>query len=260
MKRRLLLIVLVLLGLSKVSAQEKDFYGIFNHVGAGLSVGTEGIGINVAAPVTKYLEVSAGVNFMPGIKPSWDVDVDDINIDYQGHNYNIPMSEINIEGKFARTTGEFKVSCYPFGDKNALFVAAGFSFGGSAIAKLKGHSDDVRDFMADPTVPDAVKNEVYAQIDKYEVQFDNNGDVKGEVKANAFRPYFGLGYGRMVPKKRVGFRAELGLQIHGKLKVYQGGSEVKIDDIDVVDDELSDFIDKFKVYPVLKFTLTGRIL
>lgn len=104
------------------------------------------------------------------------------------------------------------------------------------------------------------KNEVYAQIDKYEVQFDNNGDVKGEVKANAFRPYFGLGYGRMVPKKRVGFRAELGLQIHGKLKVYQGGSEVKIDDIDVVDDELSDVIDKFKVYPVLKFTLTGRIL
>lgn len=256
MKKRLLLIALVLLGFTKVSAQNENFYGVFNHVGAGVSVGTEGIGINVASPLTKYLEVSAGVNFMPGFKVDGDVDVDFNDINVGGTAVEVPVDQVNIEGKFARTTFDFKVSCYPFGDKNALFVAAGFSFGGSKIAKLKGHSDDLQRFIADNP---QYKDLIYAQIDKYQLNFDENGDASGEIKVNSFRPYFGIGYGRLVPKHRVGFRAELGLQVHGHMKVYQGGSEVKTDDLADVDDDISKIIDKFTVYPVLKFTLTGRI-
>lgn len=256
MKKILLLCLLVQLGIARVSAQDESFYGVFNHVGAGVSVGTEGIGINIATPLTKYLEVSAGVNFMPGFKVDGDVDVDFEDISVYGQHIAIPVDEVNIEGKFARTTGEFKVSCYPFGDKNALFVAAGFSFGGGAIAKLKGHSSDLQNFIASNP---QYKDLIYAQIDKYQVKFDDNGDVNGEIKVNSFCPYFGIGYGRLVPKHRLGFRAELGLQVHGKLKVYQGGSEVNTDDLADVDDDISNIIDKFKVYPVLKLSLTGRI-
>lgn len=136
-----------------MQAQVENFE-IFRHVGGNLNVGTEGIGFDVATPVTDYLEVSAGMSFMPGFKVDGDVNVKPIRITGAP---DIPMNSVNIEGKFARTTANFKVSCYPFGTQNALFVAAGFSFGGKKIAKLKGHSEDVKNFMADPQYPADVK-------------------------------------------------------------------------------------------------------
>jgi hypothetical protein len=57
-------------------------------------------------------------------------------------------------------------------------------------------------------------------LDKYNVKFDENGDVNGDVRVKKFRPYAGLGFGRLIPKKRVGFRFELGCQFMGKMKVY----------------------------------------
>lgn len=149
-----------------MQAQVENFE-IFRHVGGNLNVGTEGIGFDVATPVTDYLEVSAGMSFMPGFKVDGDVKVKPIRIT---DVTTIPMESVNIEGKFARTTANFKVSCYPFGTQNALFVAAGFSFGGKKIAKLKGHSENVKNFMADPQYPADVKNQVYAEIDKYDVR------------------------------------------------------------------------------------------
>ncbi len=256
MKKLFLFLALALSCFAKSSAQNESFYGVFNHVGAGLNVGTEGIGINVAAPLTKYLEVSAGIDFMPGFKINGDVDVNDLNTS----GYTIPIDAVNVEGKFSRTTMNVKFSCYPFGDRNNLFVAAGFSFGGKKIAKLKGHSDDILNFMQRPDVPDYVKDEVYAQIDKYQVKFNENGDVLGDVRVSGFRPYLGLGYGRLVPKKRVGFRVELGAQFHGKMKIYQSDKLVDTNDIDDVDDDISKIVDKLPVYPVLKFTISGRIL
>ena len=83
--------------------------------------------------------------------------------------------------------------------------------------------------------------------------------VNGDVRVNAVRPYLGLGYGRLVPNKRVGFRFELGVQIHGKIKVYQDDAEVPVGDHLDSDDDLSKIVKDLTVYPVLKFTLTGRI-
>jgi hypothetical protein len=78
---------------------------------------------------------------------------------------------------------------------------------------------------------------------------------------NAFRPYLGLGYGRLVPRGRVGFRAELGLQFMGHIKVYQNDSKLDIDQfVNKGDDSLSKWVNKLAVYPVLKFMLTTRIL
>lgn len=263
---RTLLPLVALLFCSTVQAQKVEDFGVFKHMGAGVSVGTEGIGINVATPVTNYLELGLGVNFMPGVKIKGDVDVNDIKYTYTDAGtglsvpVTIPMSEVNVQAKLARTVFDFKANVYPFGTKNDLFVAAGFSFGGKKIAKISGHSEDVKNFMARTDVPEAAKDQVYAEIDKYQVDFDHNGDVKGYIRVNAFRPYLGLGYGRLVPKHRLGFRVELGCQFMGKMKIYQNGKEVNINELDKnKDDDVSKFVDKFKVYPVLKFTLAGRL-
>ena len=35
------------------------------------------------------------------------------------------------------------------------------------------------------------------------------GDIKADLRCNSFRPYLGLGFGRVVPKNRLGFRWEI---------------------------------------------------
>lgn len=57
-------------------------------------------------------------------------------------------------------------------------------------------------------------------------------------------------------------RLELGCQFMDKLKVYQNDTEVDIDKAleDAGEDDLSKFVKDLKIYPVVKFSFTGRIL
>ncbi len=264
MKKLLIVCGLVLLGMQNVSAQKVDDFGIFEHVGANLGVGTEGISIGVAAPVTNYLEVGLGVNFMPGFKANGDVDINVKSTDNPGLKAvlkNYDLRTINIEGNMARTTLDFKVSAYPFGVKNDFFVVAGFSFAGKDIVSIEGNNSEIGRLYAEhPEYRDEIKRIITANVDQYDITIDDKGHAEGDVRVNAFRPYLGLGYGRLVPKGRVGFRVEAGVQFMGKMKVYQNDTEVNITELKKGNDDLSKIIDKWKVYPVLKFMLTTRIL
>ena len=259
MKKLFVVCVAMLMGSASASAQEwwDDIdRGVFNHVGLNASIGTEGIGVGVAAPITDYLELGFGVNFMPGIKVKGDVNVD----------FNVPQGlippgiqtsdKVKITGNFARTTMDVKLSVYPFGDRSSFFVAGGFSFGGAKIAKITGHSDLVETVIKEYP---ALKDNFSAELDQYDVKFDDNGSITGDIRVNKFRPYVGLGFGRLIPSSRVNCRFEMGCQFMGKMKVYQNDAEVKIDKMNDAGDDLSKVIDKLKFYPVLKLTITGRI-
>ena len=252
MRKIFLVCAMAIMCHGQVSAQDFE-RGIFNHLGANVSVGTEGVGLGIAAPCTDYLELGFGINFFPNVKVNGDVSIGAIVTNV---GYTIPASKVKVEGAMARTMMDFKVNAYPFGSKNAFFVAAGFSFGGKKMFDLSGHSDAIADAIR--LYPE-LENHIYAEIDKYDVHFDKNGNVEGDVRVKDFRPYLGLGYGRLIPKNRVGFRFEMGVQFMGKMKVYQNDSEVDTNDLNKADDDLSKWIDKLTVYPVMKFTLTGRI-
>ena len=244
MRKILLVFVITVLGIGQASAQDFE-RGIFNHLGANFSVGTEGIGIGIAAPCTEYLEFGLGINFFPGIKIK-----DDVTIDVAG----LPIdNKVNIKGSMSRTMLDFKANVYPFGNRSSFFVAAGFSFGGKKIFDLNGHNDDVAGLTPQE------RSLIAADLADYRLEFDENGDINGDVRVKSFRPYLGLGFGRLIPKKRVGFRFELGCQFMGKMKVYQNDTELDTDAPEKGKDDLSKWLDKLKVYPVLKFTLTGRI-
>lgn len=241
--------------------------GVFNHVGVNVSAGTEGIGVGVSAPVTNFLEFEAGVNFMPGFKLSGDLDVPSKNITVSQGGYSTqittPKATVNAKGDFSRTTFNFKAHVYPFGANSKFFVAAGFSFGGEKIAKITGHSDEIAKFVNENAqYKEEILKQIGAQVGKYNIKFDENLDVTGDIRSNGFRPYLGLGCGRLVPKNRVGFRVEAGCQFMGKLKVYQNGTEINLKEAlsDAGEDDISKFVDKWKVYPVLKFSIVGRIL
>ena len=223
MKKLFIACLAVLMGSVSASAQEwwDDMErGVFNHVGLNVSASTEGIGVGVAAPITDYLELSAGVNFMPSIKIKGDVNVDynigQLPIDIPSHD------KVKITGDLKRTTMDVKLNIYPFGGNSSFFIAGGFSFGGEKLGTLTGHSDVIQQAVNDyPAYKDLILSSITAELDKYNVKFDEKCNINGDIRVKKFRPYVGLGVGRLVPKHRIGFRFEAGCQFMGKLKVYQ---------------------------------------
>lgn len=148
MKKLMMMAVILLAGLGSVMAQSDYKRGIFNHVGLNVGAGTEGISVGVAAPVTNFLEVEAGVNIMPSFKLSGDLDVD-VNTSSlpQVPDFQYPTSAtIHAEGAFDRTTFNVKANLYPFGGGSKFFIAAGLSIGGEKIAEVTGSCDELRDF------------------------------------------------------------------------------------------------------------------
>ena len=260
MKTRLLTIATtVLLGAGSATAQD-DFYGVFNHLGINAGISTEGITVGAATPITPYLELGMDANFMPGIKVKGTVNIGagDIRIPTATggvDTYHIDKGD--LEGNFSRTTFNARLSVYPFGERNAFFIAGGLSFGGKKLAELSGYCSEVARLYSEH--PEYTE-QITAEIDKYKIVIDRKGNVEGDARVKSVRPYVGLGYGRLVPKNRVGFRIEAGCQFMGKIKVYQNGQELNAVLNESGDDDLSKIIDKWTVYPVLRLTLTGRIL
>lgn len=253
---------------TEVEESEYQFNrGIFNHVGINVGAGLEGISIGVAAPITNFFEIEAGLNIMPGINIKGDVDIpaSSFNISQGGQTVSVPIpdSKVNAEGNFSRTSVNVKAYVYPFGSNTKFFIAGGLSMGGKKIAKVSGKSDELAQFAkAYPEYRDEILDAVAANLGGYKVSLNDDFSVDADVRCNSVRPYLGLGFGRLVPKNRIGFRFELGCQFMGSLKVYENGQQVDLDQIlkDTGNDDISKVIKDFKIYPCLKFSLVGRIL
>ena len=248
-------------------AQKEYKRGFLNHVGINVGAGTEGISVGLAAPVTSFFELEAGVNVMPSFKLSGDLDVE-VNTSSlpQVPNVQYPHeATIHAEGSFDRTTFNVKANLYPFGGGTKFFIAAGLSIGGEKIAEVNGSCDQLREFsqsLPSQELKDQFRQAVSANLAGYNLQFDENYNVQGDIRCKKVRPYLGLGFGRLVPKNRLGMRLELGCQFMDKLKVYQNDTEIDINKAleDAGDDDLSKFVKDLKIYPVVKFSFTGRIL
>ena len=261
--------VILLTSVGSVMAQKEYKRGFLNHVGINVGAGTEGISVGLAAPVTSFFELEAGVNVMPSFKLSGDLDVD-VNTSSlpQVPNVQFPKeATIHAEGSFDRTTFNVKANLYPFGAGSKFFIAAGLSIGGEKIAEVSGSCDELRDFSNkhlknNPDLEKQFRQTLSANLGGYNLELDENYNLQGDIRCKNVRPYLGLGFGRLVPKNRIGCRFELGCQFMGKLKVYQNGNEIDINKAleDAGEDDLSKFVKDLKVYPVLKFSLTGRIL
>lgn len=267
MKKLMMVAVILLTSVGSVMAQNEYKRGLFNHVGLNVGAGTEGISVGLAAPVTSFFEVEAGVNVMPSFKLSGDLDVD-VNTSSLPQVPNVqypPEATIHAEGSFDRTTFNVKANLYPFGGGSKFFIAAGLSIGGEKIAEVNGSCDQLRVISQKlPTqeLKDQLRQAVTANLGGYKLELDENYNLQGDIRCKKVRPYLGLGFGRLVPKNRLGMRLELGCQFMDKLKVYQNDTEIDINKAleDAGEDDLSKFVKDLKIYPVVKFSFTGRIL
>ena len=250
--KKLFLFIMACLSLSSIQAQskqEKEF-GFFNSLAIGANVGTTGWGIDVATPLGNHLALRAGFTIMPNFSYSDDVDV---SINYTSSyipDGQIPAT-IEVEGTMGRTAGEILLNYYPF-KRSSFFLTGGAVFGGDKVVKVKGHSDELAQYQD-------LAGKAGIEIGDYTIPVDQHGNVSGGIKVSSFRPYIGLGFGRIVPKnKRVGFLFELGVQVHGTPEVYTDYGKLG-DLLEEADKEFSDILDKINVYPVLRFRLCGKI-
>lgn len=220
-------------------------YGFFNSLTVGVSGGSTGLGFDISTPIGNYLQLRVGMNMMPDISYNENLSFD-ANYQTYSTTYNV-----DIKGSLKRSTTDIILNLYPF-KRSSFFIAGGISIGGKEVVKINGHSDDAERLIAQG-------EKVGIEIGNYNIPFDKNGDVEGGIMVKNSRPYFGLGFGRAVPKKRVGFMFELGAQLHGTPEVYTNkGTLDRLQE--QYDNDYSKIIDNLKVYPVLKFRICGRIL
>lgn len=219
---------------------------VFNHLGVNAGVGTTGISIEAATPITNFVQLRAGASFVPSIKFHT---TETINYSLMG----VPtQTDARINGDFKRTQGQVILNVYPI-PKCSLFVSAGAYFGGKKLIRISGHSDEVA-----AAQEAGVINTV--TIGNYELPLEDNGNVHGYMKVANVRPYVGIGWGRAIPSKLVNFNVELGVQMHKTPKIYDStNNEVPISAGLDNDDTFQKIMDKLSVWPVLTFRISGKI-
>ena len=251
--RHLVLPLAILCGVLTAGAQEKD-KNMFNHLSVGVTAGTPGIGFDVAAPIGNYVQVRAGVAFMPSIKFGTDLDVSDGS---EIAGYKIPET-VEVEAKVGFTNGKLLFDVFPF-KRSSFHITAGAYFGSSAIIKAYNKKDGLLADLAEYNRKNP-GNEIGYELGDYLLTPDDKGNISAEIKTASFKPYIGLGIGRAVPKKRIGFMFEAGVQFWGSPKLYCNGDRLTEDDFNGEDGGLMKTLSKITVYPVINFRICGRIL
>lgn len=255
------IVAALLLVTSGAKAQNEGDSFLFTHLGAGVSIGTDGVGIEVATPVTPYLGLRAGVSFIPKIS----VNVHDIEYTRNGND-----GEGDVKASLKKFDGKLLVDVYPFGNKLSLHLTGGLFVGSDELIRGSFKED-----LAAPIGGGIVKK--IGQAEWLVEAIDHKVELR--LMTKKVKPYLGIGFGRMVPKpnKRVGVSCDLGVQFHGTPD-FQGFATAHTisgdlhkwvtlsgNDFDFgedfkenVDDAL-DIVHKVKVWPVLNIRITGRI-
>ena len=203
---------------------------------------------------------------------------------------NLP-TQIGVEGKLSNTTFHFLVDAYPFGDASSFHITAGAYFGPEKVIKVYNKEDGfmtpinqwnnaILGAEANPTSPlyTAVVQPnnlqmIGAELGDYFITPNpaDQGNVEASIKVGGFRPYLGIGFGRAVPKSRVGVQFDLGCQFWGSPEVvaptydktsglYNSDTTLKESNAGGDAGGVIKVISKVSVYPCMTLRITGRIL
>ncbi len=263
-KKILFLVAAFALVATSAKAQEDDKY-IFNHMGAGISVGTDGIGVELATCCTKFLGIRAGISFIPKIT----VNINDISYDRNVPNHD---GKGSVEASIKKIDGKLLFDFYPWRDKFSGHITVGLFAGNNELITAS--------FKEDPLEP--IGGGIVKKIGQAEwmVEADSKTHkVDFRLKTWAVKPYIGIGFGRMFrtpSDSRIGVSCDLGVQFHGqpdfqgyatahtstgdkhKWVTLEGGDFDFGDSFRKDIDKALDIVHAVQVWPVLNVRITGR--
>lgn len=281
--KKLLIACLMFAGMQTVSAQEATW--VPKNLAVGVGVGTTGIVIDASTTIHNYFGVRFGVDIFPKITVKTELD---LGIDAEGSSiqslrtqypsilggYDIP-DDVKVEGKWTNTTWHFLVDVYPFGAASSFHATVGAYFGPKKIVNLYNREPGALQIVNDwnnAVLTNSLGTEYMAgvEVGDYFITPNpaQNGNVEGRIEVAGFRPYLGIGFGRAVPKNRIGCQFDMGVEFWGKPDIiaptYKDGkyTEEKLDKAKVSGSagDAIKTLSKISVYPVLNFRLVGRIL
>ena len=236
MKKFILLFATLIAAFSTTSAQKVK---AFEHLDIGVTLGTTGVGIDVATPISEQFRVRAGFSFVPEFDVKMNFGMNGVN----GSDFN------SMADKFAELTGlaiddnidmigqpniyngNLLVDFFPI--KNVNFhITAGFYCGSSKIASACNTVEDMATLVSA-----SMFNNIYEKVEAGEPIFgdvyltpeleekilengrmgvhlgdrvdtgepyimepDENSTVKVDIFVNSFKPYLGVGYGGKLAK------------------------------------------------------------
>lgn len=323
MKKIILLLVAICSGLmSSAQTSESQENGFFKHLDASLTVGSTGLGFDLASPMGEYAQLRAGFSFMPHIhyKMNFEVQVGDdaskskskfqtlsgLLKDMTGYQVDNSVDMIGVPTYY---NFNLLVDVFPFKNNKHWHFTAGFYWGNSKIGKAYNTTEDMPSLVAvgiynnmyekainyEPFVtinyngnPMAITDNPEYQDYLYEkfreygrmgvwignhvsdgspyiVEPDENSMVKAEVRANAFKPYLGFGYGGRLFKgdDRYKISFDCGAMFWGgtpSILTHDGTDLAK--DVEDVKWKVGDYvrlIKGVKAFPVLNVRITRTL-
>ncbi len=217
-------ILLMMAIVPRMAGAQSESGKCFDHLSVALNVSTLGPGLEFAAPLGSHFALRAGFTTLP------------FNFTY---DYDKKGLEVEADAKVKLMNGNMLADWFPF-QKVPFHLTAGLYMGNTGI-DATGHSNKA--FEIGGTV----------------IEPDEQGMIVAKLKTNTVKPYFGLGFGRSIPRSHFGFKMEVGAMYHGTPKIETSGTgyvgDVTGDEVNKITESLT----KWKFYPMLSFQLVYRI-
>ena len=270
--KKFLLLVVSIMACGSINAQGLETMkklDIFNHLGVGVGVGTTGITVDLGTTITPWVQLRAGVDIMPKFKFDTSLDLEE----YGGNpsfSYDRPsLRNVDVQGKITNTTGHFLFDIFPITHLSSFHVTVGGYFGGDQIIQAYNTSGfeelkDVYNFnhrLGQYAPVPSNEGKIGAVLGDYLIEPDKDGNINASIRVQKFRPYVGLGFGRLVPNSRINCLFDLGVQFWGHPQVWNDTDHVRLVDenLNGSDGGVIKAISKISVYPVLSVKLVGKI-
>lgn len=224
----------------------------FDHLALGLSVGVDGFGLELAAPIGGQFQMRAGYACLP---PMWKPH----KVFHLAPKPDHEEVDVDIEAFVLFHNANLLFDWHPAG--KGFFFTVGAYAGPSKVMTLRNRK---------PFLDEEDWGSAGIVLGNTMVTSDDKGEVRAELKVWPVRPYVGFGYGTPVKAdKRVGFNVELGTCFTGGYKAYVTGKDLNTGDSGMVrvtseglnneDKGLVDKMGKFPILPMFKAGIFVRL-
>ena len=204
--KKIIIPLLVFLLSFGAEAQESGF---LNHLSAGLQLGSDGLGIELATPLGSSFRARAGYSFLPSIPYRKTVTAPE----HPGAVGSAKGKDIPVDAKASLHLSDIEVflDYYPMSD-NGFHVSAGLLCGSRKVVSIKNVTPLPDDY-----------NIVGLDVDGYTVKAVRN-TIEGYIATNSLRPYLGVGYDIPISSdNRYSLSVDLGAFYWGKPELYAPG-------------------------------------
>lgn len=208
----------------------------FKHLELSLTAGTTGVGLDVAIPLCRFMQIRLGYDYMPSFKKQFSMNLAGggqaaRQYNAQGNRIRTPFDRIQqfmfeetgtdiddhilLTGKLTMHNMKAFVDIYPLRYNKHWHITAGVYYGPEEFAKTESTiesqttlsmMDSYNTMCEEAGASDPIKS--YGRLALYPgdrngkpclVDPADDGTVRISVRSNAIKPYFGFGYtGRLV--------------------------------------------------------------